>query len=137
MGTLPLAVRSLTEPTSSNHGPITDTELEEPAPSDTDTELEESAPAFHAAGGEVAQTDRRRRRNSNGGPVGPLIRAWAKRTKRLSDHLAPAVSCKLARVLDFMEWEYAFVFGCCSLPRVFLARNADFNVSPVIARVFS
>ncbi|CAB1119259.1 unnamed protein product [Ectocarpus sp. CCAP 1310/34] len=75
------------------------------SPIATQTEMEEPAPAFHAADAEVAQTDRRRRRNSNGGPVGPLIRAWAKHTRRLSDHLAPAVSCKLAtcRLHDHME----------------------------------
>ncbi|CAN0053685.1 unnamed protein product, partial [Hapterophycus canaliculatus] len=92
MGTRSLAVRSSTEPTSSNHGPITDTELEEPAPSDTDTELDEPAPAFHAPDAEVAETDRRRRRNSNGGPVAPLTRSRAKKIKRLSDHLSPAMS---------------------------------------------
>ncbi|CAM9961869.1 unnamed protein product [Pylaiella littoralis] len=96
MGTRSLAVRSSTEPTSSNHGPITDTELEEPARSDTDTELDEPAPAFHAPDAEVAETDRRRRRNSNGGPVAPLTRSRAKKIKRLSDHLFPAMSHRLA-----------------------------------------
>ncbi|CAM9666345.1 unnamed protein product [Pylaiella littoralis] len=57
--------------------------------------MEEPAPAFHAADAEVAQTDRRRR-NSNGGPVGPLTRVRAKKIKRLSDHLPPAMSWKLA-----------------------------------------
>lgn len=74
----------------------------EPAPvvhdisdSDTDIELEEPAPAFHATDAEVAQTDRRRR-NSNGGPVRPFTRSRAKKIKRLSDHLSPAMSCRLA-----------------------------------------
>jgi len=60
----------------SNHGPITDTELEKPAAvvhnisdSDTDTELEEPTPAFHAVDEEVAQIVRHRRvRSPSRGP---------------------------------------------------------------------
>ena len=62
----------------------------------SDTQLNEPAPAFHAPDAEVAETDRRRRRNSNGGPVGPLTRSRAKRVKRPSDHLSPAMSHRLA-----------------------------------------
>ena len=54
--------------------------------------MEGPAPTFHAPDADVAQTDRRR--NSNGGPIGPLTRTRAKKTKRLSDHLSPAMSCK-------------------------------------------
>jgi len=44
----------------------------------------------------VAETDRRRRRNSNGDSVAPLTRSRAKKIKRLSDHLSPAMSHRLA-----------------------------------------
>lgn len=84
-------MRSSIGPTRSNHGPATDTELEEPPPvihntseSDTDTELEDPALASLAADAEVTQTDRRRC-NSNGGPVVPLTRSRANKIKRLRE----------------------------------------------------
>ncbi|CAM9208304.1 unnamed protein product [Laminaria digitata] len=101
-------------------GNKTDTDLEKPAPvahnisdSDTDIEMEEPAPAFHAADAKVAQTARRRRRNSNGDPVAPLTRSRAKQVKRLSDHLSPAISCRLAG-RRLLSHNAACVF-CCGL----------------------
>ena len=88
----------------SSNGSVPEIEPEEPASvvqnisdSGTDTEVEKPAPAFHAADAEVTKTDRRRRRRRNSsGPVGPLTRSRAKKIKRLSDHLVPAMSYRLA-----------------------------------------
>lgn len=83
-------------------GPDTDTELEGAARTDHEAESDGEA--------EVVQTDcRRRRRNSNGGLVGPVTRAQHKRLKELLDHLAPPTSCKPA-VTRLADLENILVF---------------------------